>query len=134
MRKPSYYKARIYLIKLILGAAKLTDKEQALYRNGYFPEDKYKDNILNIAKEKSNKPLSFEEITSFSTWFTMHPEKIAGKEITTSSQIFPIKVQGNKEDITKMFAGILKKKPTNKESQAVALAIALEIELKLMKL
>ena len=138
MKSSSYYRGRIKLIEVILGAAKLTDKEYALYRNGYLDEQKFKKEIEKKAKEQSNKPLDFMELSRFSTWFSMHPEKIAGTEHIASSQMFPIKVKGTKQDVQKMFAKVLKKGNkrgnNNKESEAEALAIALQIELELMNL
>jgi hypothetical protein len=72
------------------------------------------------------------ELSRFSTWFSMHPEKISGTEHIAISQMFPLKVKGTKQDVQKMFAKVLKK--GNKESEAEALAIALQIELELMNL
>jgi len=134
MKSPSYYRARIELIETIIGAAKLSDKEYALLRNGYLNEDKFRKDIERLAKKHSNKPLDFMELTRFSTWFAMHPEKIAGIEITGSSHMFPIKVKGTKADIEKMFAKGMKKGNKKEESEAEALAIALQIELELMNL
>lgn len=142
MKSPSYYRGRIKLIESIIGSAKLSDKEYALLRNGYLDEQKFSKDIQKRAKEQSNKPLDFMELCRFSTWFSMHPEKIAGTEHIASSQMFPIKVKGTKQDVQRMFAKELKKgnkkggkkESKNKESEAVALAIALQIELELMNL
>ena len=134
MKKPSYYRGRLKLIEIIMGAAKLSDKEYALLRNGYLQESEYQKDIQKQAKGESNKPLDFMETTRFSNWFAMHPEKIAGIEIIGSSKIFPIKVKGKKADIENMFAKELKKRKPSKETEAIALAIALEIELQLLEL
>ena len=134
MKSPSYYRARIELIETIIGAAKLSDNEYALLRNGYLNEDKLKKDIERLAKKQSNKPLGFMELTRFSTWFAMHPKKIAGIEVEGNSRMFPIKVKGNRSDVEKMFAKELKKSSSSNESEAEALAIALQIELELMNL
>lgn len=47
----------------------------------------------------SELPLSFTELCSFNTWFAIHPEKVAGTELVTSSINFPITIKGTKEDI-----------------------------------
>lgn len=44
----------------------------------------------------------FVQITSNDNWFKQHPEKIAGKEIKTSSLLFPIQVKGSKEDVLRV--------------------------------
>jgi len=38
-------------------------------------------------------------LTSFNSWFALHPEKICGIEYVTTSREFPIAVNGSDEDI-----------------------------------
>jgi len=99
---PEYLRARILLIKRMIAERASDDPEKTHLRNGVFPETV--DNNLEIAKllrseNFESTPLSFSELTSFNTWFTLYPEKVAGKEVLTSSREFPITIKGNKEDI-----------------------------------
>ncbi len=129
VRKSSYYRGRIELIKELFSNANDFDKK--LLSNGFLPVDEHDQEIRNRAKTQSNEPLNFVEISSYSTWFAMHPEKIAGIEITTTSNAFPIKTKGKKEDIQNMFAQVFGEA---NENEAIALAIALEMELELMNI
>jgi len=101
-KTPKYYRARIALIKRLMAKMDSDDPARVLLRNGVFPD--FIDEI-NLIKELiydenfSNSPLTFEEITSFNTWFNIHPEKVAGKEIITSSREFPITIKGTKDEI-----------------------------------
>ena len=61
----------------------------------------------------------------------MHPEKMAGKEVAISSRTFPVKLKGKRKDIEQMFAKVF---PADNEKEAEVLAIALQLELELMKL
>jgi hypothetical protein len=54
------------------------------------------------------KPLTFVELCSFNTWFEIHPEKIAGKEVLMTSKAFPVSIKGTKEDIVKTINMTLK--------------------------
>lgn len=129
-----YWRARLNLIQQTLPM--LDDKERRLYSNGFIPTKHIKSfdkQTQNLSKEQSNEPLSFAELTSYSTWFAMHPEKIAGQETEASSIQFPIKLKGNKKDIEKMFASVFGDKVSDEsEAEAEALAIALMLELELM--
>ena len=132
VKEPKYWRARLNLIQQTLPM--LDDKEKRLYSNGFIPTKHIKSfdkQTQNLSKEQSNEPLSFVELTSYSTWFAMHPEKIAGQETEASSIAFPIKLKGNKKDIEKMFASVFGDKVSD-ESEAEALAIALQLELELM--
>ena len=130
----TYWRARLNLIQQTLPM--LDDKERRLYSNGFIPTKHIKSfdkQTQNLSKEQSNEPLSFAELTSYSTWFAMHPEKIAGQETEASSIQFPIKLKGNKKDIEKMFASVFGDKVSDEsEAEAEALAIALMLELELM--
>jgi hypothetical protein len=54
---------------------------------------------LESNRSENSKPLTFTELCSFSTWYFIHPEKVAGKEYLTTSLSFPVSVKGTKEDI-----------------------------------
>jgi len=80
----------------------------------------------------SELPLTFTEKTSFNTWFAMHPEKIAGEEIITTSREFPISIKGTKEDIIRVIGKtVAKENNTNRIRIAKAKSIA---KIKLLKL
>ena len=105
---PSYYRARINAIhKLIEELPTNRDEknpDRTLIRNGFIPESQQKrfNEILDFEYKLSfalNEPLTFTEITSFNTWFVLHPEKICGKEVVTTSREFPITIKGTKEEI-----------------------------------
>ncbi len=91
---PAYYRARLDAIEKAIRQAD-DDKQLSLLRNGYMP-----DLSIHDYSQFDNHPLSFLELTRWDTWFAMHPEKIAGETVISSSRSFPLKVKGTKEDIT----------------------------------
>ena len=102
-QNPKYYRARISAILQVLsdnkGRKEKTSPEEFL-KYGYVHEDlQHEINDYIEQSEESNVPLSFTEKISFNTWFAMHPEKIAGQELLTTSREFPITIKGTKEDI-----------------------------------
>jgi len=106
---PSWLRARIIAIRKLIEELPAnrdeTNSDRTLIRNGFIPESQKKrfNELLDYEYKLSfslNEPLTFTEITSFNTWFVMHPEKICGKEVVTTSVQFPISVKGTKDDIT----------------------------------
>ncbi len=119
----AYYRARVSFIeklikhiRVIIGIGvsieeeKKLEKDIDLLRSGLILDrhreiaDRYKiPDIRTLAfmenGSKEGDPLTFAELTSFNTWFAMHPEKIAGKEEPTTSLAFPVTIKGTKEDI-----------------------------------
>ena len=93
---PTYLRARLDLIREKLTSA--TDMQAALLRNGVFYDQK---SIEQKAKSKAypQAPLSFTELCTFNTWFVLHPEKVCGQEVVTSSKEFPVTIQGDKAQI-----------------------------------
>ena len=113
-KSPSYYRARIAAIEGFL-KSKPTDQEAVLLRNGVIPQSlltthNYKSEesvvtgMLNTYSY-SDKPLNFTELTRYNTWFVMHPEKVAGTEIVTTSIQFPLSIKGTKEQIIETISG-----------------------------
>jgi|GEM_PF-2206843 len=108
---PAYYRARISAIEHWLKVSPFLNDEKknndrVLLRNGVIPENNYyalEESIANRLHHNkhlySDEPLTLTELTSYSTWFAMHPEKIAGKEEVTTSLHFPITIKGNREQI-----------------------------------
>ena len=93
---PTYLRARLDLIREKLTSA--NDMQAALLRNGVFYDQKA---IEQKAKSKQypQTPLSFTELCTFNTWFVLHPEKVCGQEVVTSSKEFPVTIQGDKSKI-----------------------------------
>ncbi len=108
INSPSYYRARINAIKKLIEELPTNRDEKnpnrTLIRNGFIPETQQKrfEEILDYEHKLSfalNEPLTFSELTSFNTWFVLHPEKVCGKEVVTTSREFPITIKGTKEDV-----------------------------------
>ena len=135
IKTPKYYRARIKAFTESNGSASI-DENNKFFRNGFVPKNAQSlidKRIKHFISDVNNNPLSFAEITSYSTWFAMHPEKMAGVESESTSRAFPVKLKGNKKDIENMFASVFSAKVSD-ESEVEALALALQIELELMEL
>ena len=93
---PTYLRARLDLIREKLASA--NDMQAALLRNGVYYDQKA---IEEKAKSKPypQTPLSFTELCTFNTWFVLHPEKVCGLEVITTSKEFPVTIQGDKSKI-----------------------------------
>lgn len=135
MEKNKYYRARISLLKdLIINS----DEENVkFFRNGFFPKG-FNENELVAAHQKTNtfsdNTLTFVELSSFSTFFAMHPENIAGAIVQTSSRDFPVKVKGKIQDIEKVLKiGPGAKTDNNKVKILKLRARALKLKLELLK-
>jgi hypothetical protein len=135
IRTPSYYRARIEVIRHLISTLEVDRLEKGndiiLLRNGVFPK---RFNVVDLIREKlaeklfSIEPLTFSELTRFNTWFTMHPGKVCGKEIVTTSIEFPITIKGSREDIMNTIH--IESDPGQLELQA----LAIEVELQLLQL
>ena len=111
---PSYFRARIAAInKLIVSLPPDRDEknnDRVILRNGVIPVSQQKrfDELLDYEYKLTfalNEPLTFTEITTFNTWFAMHPEKVAGTQHITTSREFPISIKGSREDIINVIKG-----------------------------
>jgi cytochrome c556 len=119
---PSWLRARITAIRKLIEELPAnrdeTNSDRTLIRNGFIPESQQKrfNELLDYEYKLTfalNEPLTFTEVTSFNTWFVMHPEKICGKEVVTTSVQFPISVKGTKEVITRTIKEGLKESVQN---------------------
>lgn len=128
-RKPEYYRARIALIQELLSKMDTNrhekNNDRVVLRNGMFPKDYDEQAMVEAMLTKrtfSNSPISFQEKTRFSTWFAMHPQKVAGEQKVTTSHEFPITIKGTKQDILRTIKLItpLKFKLEIKKKQAKA--------------
>ncbi|WKN32109.1 helicase-related protein [Porifericola rhodea] len=158
----SHYRARIQIVEDYINELPIDKKAKndarSLLKQGYISPELYaKDNpfVLPAAKSEealikgylfanlvSEEPLSFEEKASYSTWFTMHPEKQLGEEKVTSSFHFPLQIKGKKADIPQLIRAQLKQtieQPTpttdtkQKKLQAKAKAIIIKMNMLKMK-
>jgi hypothetical protein len=95
-KSTTYLRARMDLIRENLSVT--SDMQAALLRNGVYYDQEA---IEEKAKSKPypQTPLSFTELCTFNTWFVLHPEKVCGQEVITTSKEFPVTIQGDKSKI-----------------------------------
>jgi hypothetical protein len=113
-RTPAYYRARLDTFRYFLNEELPghpvydTGKKNSpleLLKQGFVHPDlkeRFESRIESFSKlgiKVSDTPLSFTELCSFNTWFAIHPKKVAGTEMATTSINFPITIKGTKEDI-----------------------------------
>ena len=117
-----------------LGKSESEAQRLNLVRNGVFvPREEEASSIYQYLKENQYPPdpLSFSELCTYNTWFQIHPEKVCGEEVFTSSRDFPITIKGNRETIENTIRASLRK---NNVSTLELEALALELELQLLNL
>jgi hypothetical protein len=84
----------------VLSKLDASEINAAILRNGVFPKDRDEKGLVEVyarQKDYSTDPLSFSELCTFNTWFTMYPEKVCGTEEITTSREFPITIKGDME-------------------------------------
>lgn len=119
---PTYLRARLDLIRENLTGA--SDMQAALLRNGVYYDQKAIEEKVK-SKPYPQTPLSFTELCTFNTWFVLHPEKVCGQEVITTSKEFPVTIQGDK---AKILATIQKQQSYSIiEMEALALEYELQI-------
>ena len=93
---PSYYRARLKAIADELYLGMLDDRSKQILQNGYFPdwESEYP-----VNPDTSDAPLTFLEVCSWDTFFTMFPEKVCGETVVTTSREFPLEVKATRDDV-----------------------------------
>ena len=99
---PPYLRARIDMYRDVLSKLDASEINAAILRNGVFPKDRDEKGLVEVyarQKDYSTEPLSFSELCTFNTWFTMYPEKVCGTEEITTSREFPITIKGDMECI-----------------------------------
>ena len=97
---PPYLRARIDMFRDVLSKLDASEMNAAILRNGVFPKDRDEKGLVEVyarQKDYSTDPLSFSELCTFNTWFTMYPEKVCGTEEITTSREFPITIKGDME-------------------------------------
>jgi len=93
----TYLRARMDLIRENLSGA--NDMQAALLRNGVYYDHQKAIEEKAKSKQFPQTPLSFTELCTFNTWFVLHPEKVCGQEVITTSKEFPVTIQGAKAQI-----------------------------------
>ena len=141
---PAYYKARLDAIMQLIKEEKGGDRTEknnnpVLLRNGIIPDElksRYEKAFGKRHKawiRSGNKQtLSFSDVTRFNTWFEIYPEKVAGKEIITTSREFPISIKGSETDILITITKTLQSRPENDRMRIAKAKSA--AKLKLLKL
>jgi len=97
---PPYLRARIDMYRDVLSKLDASEINAAILRNGVFPKDRDENGLVEVyarQKDYSTNPLSFSELCTFNTWFTMYHEKVCGTEEITTSREFPITIKGDME-------------------------------------
>lgn len=95
--------------------------ERDFLREYYF--EKYPD-TFQLENFNNDTPLTSLELSRFNTWFFLHPEKIGGIEIETSSLFFPVQIKGTEKDVQNIFETLPRLKNNNKTDKQKAIAIA----------
>jgi hypothetical protein len=96
---PKYQRARVFMLRDVLTKVDPKAQHAALMRNGVFPPDRDEKAMVEVYlkdREFSKDQLSFTELCTFNTWFSMHPEKICGIEKISTSREFPITIEGDR--------------------------------------
>jgi len=141
----AYYRARLALIDNFIKVVPdngQKNNDHVLLRNGLMPASllhgKTEYEAVKLQQSKgaySNNPLTFTELCRWNTWFSMHPEKVAGKEIVTTSREFPITIKGTKEDIILVLTPVISKELSDKKKLRIRIAKAkAKAKLKLLEL
>ena len=109
-REPSYYRARLAAIAEEI-KSETDEKRIKLLQNGYYPDFQPSQVSHSSPSSHDNTPLTFLELCNWDTWFAMHPEKVCGETVITTSRSFPLAVKAGKEDVIRtVTAGIEKAK------------------------
>lgn len=95
---PKFLRARIDMFRDVLSKLDSKELHAAVLRNGVFPKDRDEKGLVEVyarQKDYSNEPLTFTELCTFNTWFSLYPEKVCGTEEITTSREFPITIKGD---------------------------------------
>ena len=104
-------------------------------QNGFISDDMKADFDVFINDRmypQSNEPLSLTELCTYSTWFEMHPEKVAGVLKGSTSMMIPVFVEGGRADIDKMFGKVFNSEDVDEVELLELEAEAIEMRLRLI--
>lgn len=99
-QEPRYQRARVFMLRDILSKVDPKAGHAALMRNGVFPPDRDEKAMVEVYlkdREFPKEPLTFTELCTFNTWFSMYPDKICGIEKLSTSREFPITIEGDRK-------------------------------------
>ena len=100
IQPPSYYRTRSNAIANEI-RLQVDDRQIKILQNGYFPG--FDPSSYEFSKgyrpSEDNTPLTFRELCSLDTWFAMHPEKVCGETVITTSREFPLAVKAARDDV-----------------------------------
>ena len=125
-----YYRARIQTI--VEHTPHYQGQEKKWLQNGFIPETEREDFEMWIKArmhDKSDEPLTFVELATYSTWFAMHPEKVAGEMVGGSSLFFPVVVKGTRQDVER-----LHKSAMSADNSPLAVSPLLEMLVEILKI
>lgn len=117
MEKPARYRARMKLLKSLIGTTnasmkvlspeskeyKVLDNKLRILQNGRFPSTMssaddlvFRNSELDmLEKTESNLPLSDTEKATYNTWFEIYPQKVAGEERDGTGWLKPVLTVGS---------------------------------------
>ena len=104
LKSPHLVRARIRALRALLARTK-DPLEQALLRSGHFPDAQggqvamAQEAMATERDPEAQQPLTFSEVSSLSSWFYLHPEKVCGEERATRFSKFPLEVVGKRKDV-----------------------------------
>ena len=104
LNSPHLVRGRLRALRRLLAQAS-DPLEQALLRSGHFPDAQGGEVAMAqeaMALERdpaARAPLTFTELSSLSSWFYLHPEKVCGEERATRFSKFPLEVVGKRGDV-----------------------------------
>ena len=96
------------------------EKEKRLLLAGHFPEGYDEEELVaEMMREHRfpDDPLSFEELTKWSAWYALHPDRVFGEEKVTTSREFPLTVKGNEQEIKDHFRSYFKTMSEKRQKQ-----------------
>jgi hypothetical protein len=94
-----YWRARLDVFREKISESSNDSTDLSLLRNGVMRNNALEKMLVEDQMNKQeypNSPLTFVEQCSFNNWFSLHPEKVCGEEIITTSREFPISIKGDK--------------------------------------
>jgi hypothetical protein len=137
----TYYKARLDAIEQIITEEKGGDRTErnnhsVLLRNGIIPDapkdrfDKaFTEHYKAWLRSGNKQELLFSDLTRFNTWFELHPEKVAGKEVVTTSREFPISIKGSETTILTTITKTLQSKKVKTRTDVIRARAASKLKL-----
>lgn len=134
-QQPAYYRARIAVMRSLI--AEGSSAEVPLLRNGVFPAALDQQSLIAQRLREETFPthaLSFTELCTFNTFFNIHPEKVCGTEVVTTSREFPLTIKGSRQIIEQTIRAVTGARSPDQTDDIELQALALEIELQLMSL